>query len=143
MARTKSSPTQRKKSIEIASKIAKDAESSASASSSSSIVKKKRRARNGVRAMREIRVLQSTFENLIPKAPFKRLVKDITLDNIPDGRWKKSALAALQEGCETVATDLLNEANCAARHRGAITIEPRDLRYAIRVLENTGLRLHD
>lgn len=49
---------------------------------------------------REIRQYQKGTELLLRKAPFQRLVREITLDFKQDMRWQLSAVEALQEAAE-------------------------------------------
>jgi histone H3 len=59
-------------------------------------------------ALREIKRYQKSVENLIPKLPFQRLVREIVQDIRPgDGmRIQASALQALQEAVEaTLVTE--------------------------------------
>lgn len=50
---------------------------------------------------REIRKYQRSTELLIRKAPFQRLVREITLGFQTDLRWRTSAVEALQEAAES------------------------------------------
>uniref|UniRef100_UPI00358F4715 histone H3-like isoform X2 n=1 Tax=Myxine glutinosa TaxID=7769 RepID=UPI00358F4715 len=68
----------------------------------------KKRFRPGARALQEIRQFQKSTDLLIRKAPFCRLVREITMDYALDEmRWQVAALMALQEdscthgGCGT------------------------------------------
>ena len=60
-------------------------------------VKKPHCYRPGTVALREIRKMQKTTDLCIKKAPFHRLVKDITNDFMIDGKMQGAAVAALQE----------------------------------------------
>ena len=53
------------------------------------------------RALQEIRRFQRTHDLLLPKAPFARLVREITNDLGPGLRFQKNALEALQEAAES------------------------------------------
>lgn len=50
--------------------------------------------------MRDIRRYQKCVDLLIPKAPFNRVVREISVDRRADLRWQASALLALQESAE-------------------------------------------
>ena len=69
-------------------------------SSSTGGVKKPHRYRPGTVALREIRRYQKSTELLIRKAPFQRLVREITIDLNADVRFQSSAIMALQESAE-------------------------------------------
>lgn len=51
-------------------------------------------------ALREIRRYQKSFELLIPKAAFTRLVREIAHERRPDMRFQAAALGAIQEAAE-------------------------------------------
>jgi histone H3 len=59
-------------------------------------VKKPHRYRAGTVALREIRRYQKSFELLIRKLPFSRLVREIAQDFKSDLRFERQALLALQ-----------------------------------------------
>jgi histone H3 len=56
---------------------------------------KKNRFRPGTVALREIRRYQKSTKMLLPRAPFHRLVRKITLDYDSDLRFASQALVAL------------------------------------------------
>jgi histone H3 len=59
---------------------------------------KKRRWRPGTVALRQIRKLQRTTDLLIPRLPFQRLVRAVTVEVAPNSqlRYQVDALSALQ-----------------------------------------------
>ena len=59
-----------------------------------------RRFRPGTVALREIRKFQKSTNLLIPKLPFRRLIRQLTQDVSPDKRFQETALLALQEASE-------------------------------------------
>lgn len=69
------------------------------------IKKKAQRWRPGTVAVREIRRYQKDGGLLIPKASFTRLVREISQDFLPDVRFKKTSLQALQEASEAFLTE--------------------------------------
>ena len=58
------------------------------------------------KALREIKCYQKSAELLIPRLPFQRVVKEICVDvsRVPDMRWQKTAIMALQEAAEFFIT---------------------------------------
>lgn len=92
-------------------------------------VKKKPRAKSGVIALREIKRLQASTDLLIPRAPFHRLVREITqaLKGDEDGgcdiRYQVAALEALQQAAESYVVNLLGDAYLCSIHasRGKFT----------------------
>lgn len=101
---------------------------------------KPRRYRPGTVALREIRRYQRSTENLIPKKPFMKLVKEILLDvpyENPVGyynmRMQSSALLALQEASESFITHLFEDANLCAIHANRVTVMPKDMYLSARL----------
>lgn len=102
--------------------------------------KAKRRCKPGVRALREIRRYQNTGELLIPKAPFKRLVREC-LQDVKKGLFvTATAVAAVQEAAEAHLVMVLEHANLLAHHAHRVTVQPRDIELA--TLIRTG-NVHD
>ena len=100
--------------------------------------KKKRahRWRPGTVALREIKKYQNSVNTLLRKAPFQRLVRELSLSH--DGgrgqvRWQASALAALQEETENYVVQVLADANLLALHAKRVTLMERDLHLARRI----------
>ena len=76
--------------------------------------KKPRRYRPGTVALREIRHYQRRVDLLIHRLPFQRLVREIAQGYKNDLRFQSSAIAALQEACESYIVSVLSDANLAA-----------------------------
>ena len=96
-------------------------------------VKKPHRYRPGTVALREIRRYQKTTELLIRKAPFQRLVKEISQDFFRDGRYSSIAVLALQEASEAFLVGLFEDTNLCAVHAKRVTIMPKDIQLAKRI----------
>jgi histone H3 len=81
-------------------------------------VKKPHRYRPGTVALREIRRFQKTTDLLIRKAPFQRLVREITQNLFPkkDIRFQSLAVLALQEASEASMIGMFEDTNLAALH---------------------------
>eukprot|EP01023_Acetabularia_acetabulum_P040692 TRINITY_DN3949_c0_g1_i10.p1 TRINITY_DN3949_c0_g1~~TRINITY_DN3949_c0_g1_i10.p1 ORF type:complete len:141 (+),score=12.77 TRINITY_DN3949_c0_g1_i10:158-580(+) len=98
---------------------------------------KKRPAKRGVVALREIKKYQHTTEHLIPFLPFSRLAREITQQVEFAGanmRWTKVGVLALQEAAETHIVQVLECANLIAIHAKRVTIMPRDMKLACRLM---------
>ena len=103
-------------------------------------VKKPHRYRPGTVALREIRRYQKSTELLIPKLSFQRLVRQIS-SNIPTGedgdkpmlRFQSAAIGALQEASESYLVGWFEDVNLLAIHAKRVTIQPKDLRLAMRI----------
>ena len=83
--------------------------------------------------MAEIRKYQKSTQSLIPKLPFRRLVREIAQNEKQDIRMQETALEALQEAAETYLVRLLDDANLCALHARRITLMPRDIQLARRI----------
>lgn len=94
-------------------------------------VRKSHRFRSGTVALREIRKYQKSADLLIPKAAFIRLVREIATDYQTDLRFTRTALEALQEEAEMYLTEVLETAGEAALHAHRVTIDDRDLKFAM------------
>lgn len=92
--------------------------------------RRKYRYRPGVVALREIRKYQTTTGTLIDKAPFRRLLKDITDDLRPGIRWRKAAVVAIQESAESLIIELFSNSRLYTEAAGRETLMPQDLRLA-------------
>jgi histone H3 len=96
-------------------------------------VKRAKRFRPGTVALREIRRYQKSTENLIRKAPFQRLVREIVQGLRNDLRFQQSALMALQEATESYMVGLFEDSNICAIHCKRVTIMPKDMILARRL----------
>ena len=95
---------------------------------------RRQRYRPGTLALREIRRLQKSTENLIPRAPFQRLVRMISdTIGITHLKWQSVALAALHEATEAYLIGLFEDTNLCCIHAKRVTIMPRDIQLARRI----------
>ena len=92
-------------------------------------VKKPHRYRPGTAALREIRRFQKTTDLLIRKAPFQRVVREITQNLFPnkDLRFQSLAVLALQEASEAYMIGMFDDTNLCALHAKRVTLMPRDM----------------
>ncbi|KAI0492625.1 hypothetical protein KFK09_026901 [Dendrobium nobile] len=94
----------------------------------------KHRFKPGTVALKEIRKLQKTWNNLIPAAAFIRIVKDMTFFYSKEvNRWRAEALVALQEAAESFVIELFEDANLCAIHAKRVTLMQKDLHLARRI----------
>ena len=96
-----------------------------------------RRYRPGTVALREIRKFQKSNTLLIRKLPFQRLVREIAQERKCDVRFQAGAIEALQHTAEDMIVELFEEAQRAAVHAQRVTVMPRDVALAIRILRGT------
>ena len=111
---------------QLASKVARK-------SAPQSGVKKPHRFKPGTVALREIRRYQKTTNLLIRKAPFQRLIREVSSDFKSDLRFQSSAIMALQEASEAYLVSLFEDTNLCAVHAKRVTIMPKDLQLARRI----------
>ncbi|KAK8923771.1 histone H3-like centromeric protein HTR12 [Platanthera zijinensis] len=94
----------------------------------------KRRFRPGTVALREIRKFQKSWNLLIPRAPFIRIVRDITCFYSKEvNRWQAEALIAIQEAAEAFLVELFDNANLCAIHAKRVTLMQKDMQLARRI----------
>ena len=93
----------------------------------------KRRARPGTRALQDIRRYQRSTDLLIKKAPFHRLVREISSEVCHKYRWQGTALLAMQEASEAFLVSVFEDANLCALHAKRVTLRVADIRLARRI----------
>ena len=89
-------------------------------------VKKPHRYRPGTVALCKIRRYQKSTELLIRKAPFHRLVREISQDFNDALRYKGTSVLALQEAAKAYLVGLFEDTNLCAIHGKRVTIMPKD-----------------
>ena len=94
---------------------------------------RKRRLKPGTATLREIKRYQKTVDMIIPRAPFQRLVKEISTQNDHELRFQSQALHALQEACEAYIVGLFEDTNLCAIHAKRRTVMKKDMDLARRI----------
>jgi len=96
---------------------------------------KRHRWRPGTVALREIRKYQKGGELLLRKLPFIRLVREVAQDICPDVnlRFQGKAYVALQQAAEIYLTELFQDAYLGSVSCGRITLQPKDLKLAMKL----------
>merc|ERR1719265_301 len=92
----------------------------------------KRRFKPGTVALREIRKIQKGSGLLLQKAPFQRLVRSDLGPLKQTCRFKRSALAAVQEAAEAYAVSTLEGAVMLQLHRRQ-TLVKKDIEFVRRI----------
>ncbi|OOF91122.1 hypothetical protein ASPCADRAFT_177696 [Aspergillus carbonarius ITEM 5010] len=97
-----------------------------------------RRYKPGTVALKEIRKYQRSYDLLISKLPFARLVREVALDLLPSDvgselRWQSHAIQALQEAAEAFLVHLFEDTNLCAIHAKRVTIMQKDIQLARRI----------
>ena len=106
-------------------------------------IKKPHRYHPGLLALHEIHRYQQSTKSLI-RTPFNELIKEISQEYriCPEGprtpsvqvRFQSTALAAFQEAAENFLVGLFEDVNLLAVHAKRVTVMPRDIRLALRIL---------
>ena len=103
-------------------------------------ITKPHRFRPGTVAMREIRKYQRTYELLIPRLPFTKLVRELAYEILKEEmgdnstlQFQASALEGLQEATEHYLVKLLEDSNLNAIHANRVTVQPKDIKLARRI----------
>lgn len=89
-------------------------------------------------ALKEIRKYQRSYDLLIAKLPFARLVREVAHDLLPaevgaELRWQSHAIQALQEAAEAFMVHLFEDTNLCAIHAKRVTIMQKDIQLARRI----------
>jgi len=96
-------------------------------------VKRQHRFRPGTVALREIRRYQRSTELLIKKAPFGRLVREISQNFKDEVKFTATAILAIHEAAESYLVQLFEDVQLCAQHAKRVTIQPRDIQLARRL----------
>ena len=101
------------------------------------------RFKAGTVALREVKRYQKSIENLLPRAPFQRLVRSVCADYNPDLRFQSSALLAVQEAAEAYIVGLFEDTNLCAIHAKRMTVMKKDMVLARRIRGDRNLDFSD
>ena len=94
------------------------------------------RFRPGTVALREIRRYQKSYNLLLPRLPFQRLVREICQNMIQkELRFQSTALQALQEAAEAYVVTYFQQAQLAAIHANRVTVQARDFHFVENMME--------
>lgn len=94
---------------------------------------RKRRNKPGTVTLREIKRYQKTIDMLLPRAPFQRLVRNITEQMDHNLRFQSQALHALQEATEAYIVGLFEDTQLCAIHANRVTVQKKDMDLARRI----------
>ena len=96
--------------------------------------RRRRRLKPGTKALREIRRMQTSWNLLIPKLSFSRLVREIqTSFNMRFMRWTPGAIRALQIEAEDYLTHLFEDAQLISIHARRVTVMVKDIHLCRRI----------
>lgn len=93
-------------------------------------IKRKKRKSN---FQREINLQQKGVGLIIPAAPFRRVVDEITMESTEstDIRYQQVAVSALHTAAESFLVELFQDANTIATYGGRETLHSRDITLAM------------
>ncbi|KAK2739197.1 centromeric DNA-binding histone H3-like protein cse4 [Myotisia sp. PD_48] len=99
---------------------------------------RRHRYKPGTAALKEIRRYQKSYDLLLLKLPFSRLVREIAMSLLPpevgeELRWQSHAIQALQEAAEAFMVHLFEDTNLCAIHAKRVTIMQKDIQLARRI----------
>ena len=86
-------------------------------------------------AFQEIRKMQSTFNDILPFAPFARLIHKLSKDLIKV-RFTQEAIQAFWSGAKAYLLEIFKKANLACMHTGRCTLQPKDVRVVRWILDH-------
>lgn len=95
--------------------------------------KRRKGFKPGTVTLREVKRYQKTVNMLLPRAPFQRLVKEITERMDHKLRFQSQALQALQEATEAYIVGLFEDTNLCAIHAKRVTVQKKDMHLARRI----------
>lgn len=93
-------------------------------------VSKRKKQRNPRKWIKEVRAMQESPGFMIPRAPFRLLVREIAQDYGYGFKFTVECFNALQTASEEHVTEVMAKANLQCIHRGRVTIEPKDTQMA-------------
>lgn len=97
----------------------------------------------GTVALREVKKYQKSVKNLLPRAPFQRLVRSICSDMDHELRFQSAALQALQEASEAYIVGLFEDTNLCAIHANRKTVMKKDMELARRIRGDRNMDYRD
>ena len=104
---------------------------------------KNRRWKAGTVALREVKRYQKSVDNLLPRAPFQRLVRSIVSDMDHELRFQSAALLALQEASEAYIVGVFEDTNLCAIHANRVTVMKKDMDLARRIRGDRNIDYRD
>lgn len=108
--------------------------SASAVGNSAPVVRRRRRKANQIKnALKEIRKFQKTTKLLVPKAPFGRLIKELTRTPESQTRLTEQSVNALQESTEAYIVGMLGLANEVAANPKRVTCRSSDIQLINRI----------
>ena len=87
---------------------------------------------------KEIKMRQNTFNLLLRKLPFQRLVREVTQDYNSELRYQSNAIMALQEASEAFLVRIFQMCVLIVANAKRVTVMPKDIILMRRIWEDCG-----
>lgn len=87
------------------------------------------RFRRGTVALRQVRKLQKSVNNLVPVKPMERMFREISEDIHPGMMYREEALKALHVATEAYLSDILERGLENSIHDNKLTVLPRHVEF--------------
>lgn len=99
---------------------------------------KNRKRAPGANVLMEIQSLQHSTENVIPLAPFHRLINEICQEQFEERfRWTSLSIKALQTSAEDYMVGLFEDSYLCSMHCKRVTLLAQDMQLARRIRGTT------
>ena len=82
--------------------------------------------RQSLTALQEIHQLQTTYKDILPFAPFARLIRELSQDLV-EVWFTLEAIQAFLSGVEAYLLEIFGKANIACMHASCCTLQPKDI----------------
>ena len=86
-------------------------------------------------ALKEICQLQTTYKDILPFAPFVRLIRELSQDLV-EMRFTREAIQAFRSGAEAYLLEIFEKANLACMHASCCTLQPKDIQIVRCILDH-------
>ena len=86
-----------------------------------------------MRTIKEIKRYQRSTDLLIPRLPFRKIVKEMASKTSSDIRFQSSAMNALQEATEAFIVGIIEDGMLCTIHAQRVTLMAKDVALAARI----------
>jgi histone H3 len=104
---------------------------------SGNLIRKPYKHKPGTVALREIRKQQRSTDMVLPKAPFQRLVRELSINFKSDLRFEREALLCLQEAAESHLVNMFQHSHNLAIYTGRKTLRKTDVEMSTHIREDS------
>ena len=85
--------------------------------------------------LQELHRFQTTYKDILPFAPFARLIRELSQDLV-EMRFTREAIQAFRSRAEVYLLEIFEKANLACMHAGCCTLQPKDIRIMRHILDH-------